>query len=220
MHALLFLALVPSAPAPAEKEKEVPKELKALQGVWKVTAIDQNGRPAPAGFGPVTDRPPLVIVGNEYTFLSNQVGTIKADPEKKEVDLSVTEGRTRGQVFPALFEVSGDTLKLAVPSSTRGAPGAARTIERPKELKSEVGSRVTLYTFERDTKATKEQAAAKLKEQKERIVAQLGPGAFGPGNAAAANEALLKQIIERLDRIEKRLDEMEKKQAKPEEKKK
>jgi hypothetical protein len=56
--------------------------------------------------------------------------------------------------------------------------------------------------------------AAKLKEQKERVVALLGPGAFGP--SATSNEALLRQIIERLDRIEKRLDEMEKRQAKPE----
>jgi uncharacterized protein (TIGR03067 family) len=216
MHALLFVALIPSAPAPPEKEKEVPKELKALQGVWKITAVEQNGRPAAAGFAPVTDRPPLVVVGNEFVMLGTQVGTVKADPEKKEIDLTVTDGRSKGQVLPCLFEVSDGTLKLAIPSATRAARGGApATLERPKELKSEAGSRVALYTFERDTKATKEQAAAKLKEQKERIVAQLGPGAFGPGSAAT-NEALLRQIIERLDKIDKRLDEMEKRQAKPE----
>jgi uncharacterized protein (TIGR03067 family) len=214
MHALLFLALVPSAPAPAEKEKEVPKELKALQGVWKITAIEQSGGPGPAGFAPATERPPLVIVGNEYAFLSNQFGTVKADPEKKEIDLTVTEGRTKGQVLPSLFELDGDTLKLAIPSAARGVRGAPGTVERPKELKSGTGLRVTLYTFQRDAKATKEQAAAQLKEQKERLTATQGPGAFGP--SAAVNEALLKQIIERLDKIDKRLDELEKRLNKPE----
>lgn len=215
MHTLLFLALIPSAPAPAEKEKEVPKELKALQGVWKVTATEQNGRVVTPFGGPGAERPPLVIVGNEYVFLSNQIGTLKVDPEKKEIDLTGTEGRYKGQTLPGLFEITDDTLKLAIPGVTRaaarGTPPAAP--ERPKELKSDAGARVILYTMERDKKATKEQAAAQLKEQKERITAQLGPGAFGNASAAT-NEALLRQIIQRLDRIEKRLDEMEKKQGK------
>jgi uncharacterized protein (TIGR03067 family) len=219
MHTLLFLALVPSAPAPPEKEKEVPKELKPLQGVWKITAVEQGGR-TPGTFGPaVGDRFPLVIVGDAYV-LNNQAGTLKVDLEKKTADLTITEGRYKGQVLPALFEISDNTLKLAFPTpgrTTRATPAAP--LERPKELKSDVGSRVTLYTFERDAKATKEQAAANLKEQKERIITQTN-NPFGPSSSATAvsNEALLKQIIERLDRIEKRLDEMEKKQAKPDKK--
>jgi uncharacterized protein (TIGR03067 family) len=218
MHTLLFLALIPSAPAPAEKD--VPKELKALQGVWKITAVEQGGRNA-ATFGPAgVDRPPLVIVGNSYV-LANHAGTLKADPDKKEADLSISEGRYKGQTLPALFEVSGDTLKLAVPTlSARTRGGKPADLERPKELKSETGTRYMLYTFERDTKATKEQAAAKLKEQKERLALQGTPSGFPVANGptAASNEALLKQIIERLDRIEKRLDEMEKKQGKPDKK--
>ncbi len=215
MHALLFLALVPSAPAPAEKD--VPKELKPLQGVWKVTAVEQGGRSV-TGFGPgPAERPPLVIVGNGYVLGGSHAGTLKVDADTKAIDLTVAEGRSRGQVLPALFEVSGDTLKLAIPSTTRGAPGAARTVERPKELKSETGTRHTLYTFERDSKATREQAEAQFKRLKDILSAGPGNG-FPSGSTAATNEALLRQIIERLDRIEKRLDEMEKKQGKPDKK--
>jgi hypothetical protein len=93
---------------------------------------------------------------------------------------------------------------------TRRPPSTKLIFECPKDLKSETGLRVTLYTFERDTKATEEQAAARLKEQKGRVVAQAGSGP-----SAATNEALLKQIIERLDRIDKRLDELEKRLDKP-----
>jgi uncharacterized protein (TIGR03067 family) len=209
MHALLFLALVPCAPAPAEKEMEVPKELKALQGVWKLTAIEENGKEGPEVGPPVTGRPPLVVVGDEFVLL-NTAGTLKMGREKREIDLTITEGRTKGLVKPSLFELDGDTLKLAIPGPTRRPPSTKLIFERPKELKSEAGSLVKLCTFERDTKATKEQAAAQLKEQKERVA-----GLARSGATAAGNEALLLQIIERLDKIDKRLDELEKRLDKP-----
>jgi uncharacterized protein (TIGR03067 family) len=214
MHALLFLALIASAPAPAEKEKEVPKELQAFQGVWKVIAVTQAPRRGSGGVAPVTDCRALVIVGDAFGWYGvTGAGTITVDPEKKEADLKAAEGAYKGQVIPALFEVSGDTLRLAVPRLTRtGSDGAPVAVERPKALNGRGGTN-TVYTFERDTKATKEDAAAKLKEQKERIASRFGPGGAN-GPTAAANEALLKQLIERLDKIDKRLDELEKRRDK------
>jgi hypothetical protein len=121
--------------------------------------------------------------------------------------------------LPGLLELSDNTLKLAIPSPTpagrRGGPGgpvAPAAPERPKTIKSEEGTTYMVYTFQRDAKATKEQAATKLKELKEGLTS---PVTFGPANSRTT-EDMLRQIIERLDRIEKRLDEMEKKQGKSE----
>jgi uncharacterized protein (TIGR03067 family) len=213
MHALVFLALIPSAPAPSD----IPKELQKLQGIWKMTASERGGVAGPTPPAGFPDRSTLVVVGDAYVFTTH-AGTIKIDLEKKTADLTITEGRYKGATLPGLLEISGDTLKLAIQSpsaTTRGARGAPTTRERPKELKTEDGTTHILYTFERDAKATKEQAATKLKELKDALPA--APSGFGPApTTSRATEDMLRQIIERLDRIEKRLDEMEKKQSKPE----
>jgi uncharacterized protein (TIGR03067 family) len=213
MHALLFLALVPSAPAPPD----VPKELQKFQGIWKVTATERGGTTSPTPPAALTDRMTLVVVGDAYVF-STHAGTVKIDVDKKTVDLTITEGRYKGMTLPGQLELSDkdNTLKLAIPSPTptgrRGGPVAPAAPERPKTIKSEEGTTYMVYTFQRDAKATKEQAATKLKELKDSLTS---PVTFGPANSRTT-EDMLRQIIERLDRIEKRLDEMEKKQGKSE----
>jgi hypothetical protein len=145
-----------------------------------------------------------VVVGDAY-ILYTQAGSITLDPDKKTVDLTITEGRNTGQTLPGLFELSGDTLNIALPGTGFGKG------ERPAELKTGPGTTHTLYTLERDAKATKEDAEAKLKALK----AALPPSAttpFGPTTASdRATQELLRQVLEKLDRIEKRLDEIEKK---------
>jgi uncharacterized protein (TIGR03067 family) len=209
MHTLLFLALVPSAPAPPEKADK-------LQGIWKVTAVESRGTALPPALRAANDRSTLVVVGNEYVFGAH-AGTVKFDLEKKTADLTITEGRYKGIVLPGLIELSGDTLKLAIPTPRvpgRGARAAAAP-ERPKDLKTDEGTSHTLYAFERDAKATKEQVAAKMKELKEGLANPTSGFAVNPVSDRTTQD-LLRQIVERLDRIEKRLDEMEKKQSKPE----
>src|SRR5262245_43948134 len=119
MHTLLFLALVPSAPAPPDKTDK-------FQGVWKMTAMENRGNPAPAALLALADRFTLVVVGDAYV-LNTHAGTVKFDPEKKTADLTITEGRFKGTTLPALIELSGDTLKLALasPSPIRARAGAA-----------------------------------------------------------------------------------------------
>jgi hypothetical protein len=173
-----------------------------------------------------------VIAGDVYAW-TTIAGTIKIDSQKKTVDLVVTEGRYKGQIIPGLYELSDNTLKLAFPSPLARVGGVRAAAERPEELKTGPETRHSLYTFERDVTATKAEVASKLKERKENVAAQGaaglpggGPagGIIGGGGPAGGPNAQLRQqlreIIERLDRIEKRLDQLEKgKETPPPEKK-
>jgi uncharacterized protein (TIGR03067 family) len=208
MHALLLLTVLPSAPLDADKPKDLPKGLEKLQGIWKVTVMESRGL-ASAPAARTADRYCLVVVGDVYV-LNTHAGTLTLDPDKKTVDMKITDGRYKGKTLPGLFELTGDTLKIAFPSPVVGG-------DRPAEMKTGEGSTHMLYTFERDTKATKADAEAKLKDLKGTLPATpagrgttRGPGGFGPATDRTT-EDLLKQVLEKLERIEKRLDEMEKK---------
>jgi hypothetical protein len=118
--------------------------------------------------------------------------------------MAVTESRSsvyKGRTIPGTYELKGNSLKLAIGSARRGYQ------DRPAELGAGVGTTHTLFTFERDAKATKEEAATLLKQRKEAANAQPAPP-FLPGEARSAD--LLRPVLERLDRLEKRLAEVEK----------
>jgi hypothetical protein len=69
-----------------------------------------------------------------------------------------------------------------------------------------------LYTLERDARATKADAEAKLKDLKAYLASatdRFGP--VGPPAIDRTTEDLLKQVLEKLDCIEKRLYALEKK---------
>jgi uncharacterized protein (TIGR03067 family) len=198
MNALL-IALTLFSPADARKDDDAKKELANLQGVWKPTSVDSAGRQIAGERLTATARYTLVIAGNGYA-LGATAGIVTLDPAQHHIDLVVTDGRTKGATLRGLYELTGDTLKLTTASGFQPE-------ERPKELKAGAGQ--ILYTFERDTKATKEQAEAKLKELKEAVANQ--PAGFPRANTPNQTQEMLKQILERLDRIEKRLDAMEKK---------
>jgi uncharacterized protein (TIGR03067 family) len=200
MYALLWLTLL----APAPVEKPMPKGPQELQGVWKITTMESGGTAAAANLR-TADRYTLVVVGDAYV-LRLHAGTLTVDIKKKTVDMTVTEGPYKGTTVPGIFELKDGTLKLAF-----STPG--RNPVRPTELKTGPGTTHMLYTFEHDKTATKEQAAAKLKELTESLAA---PGnGFAPGRrttaADRATQQMLQQILDKLERIEKRLDELEKK---------
>jgi uncharacterized protein (TIGR03067 family) len=211
MNAMIMLAASLALPVGVVGE-DGKKEAERLQGVWKLTAMESRGRAFPVDQLGGAERYTLVVSGDAYV-LSNHAGTLKAEPAQRHVDLTITEGRYKGNTVAGIYELTGDSLKLAIPSPARGS-------ERPKELKGEAH---TLYTFERDAKATKEQAAARLKELTGAVASQSrvgfpgGPADRRPASDPATLE-MLRQIVERLDRIDKRLDALEKKGG-PEEKK-
>lgn len=216
MHAaMLFLAAL--APVETPKDQDAKGVLEKLQGVWKLTAVDPprgrfdrggfaggaaGGAPGPAGPARLVPASPygdtLVIVGSRYAFGSN-AGRLKLDLSRRPyaVDFEITGGHYKGETVRAIFDVTGDTLQLTLPTITH-----ART--RPKSLKPDEGARNILHTLKRDAKATPAEAAALLADEVSNLPR--------PPDSVVANE-LLQKIVDRLDRleqIEKRLQEIEK----------
>lgn len=196
MYALLFAILVVGADA---KEDEVQKELAKLQGVWKVKAIEQSGRqielPRIAGGSHRID---MVIVDEEYCH-GTHAGVLLPDPTKQTFQLSVKIGINKGQKYLGIYELRGDTLRLAYDFGPL-----------PMEFKNVRGP---IFTFERDTKGTKEEASFLMTEKKDAIAKQ--PAQPQRGVPRVADEAstveLLILISNQLERIERRLDAIERK---------
>ena len=222
MTPLLLVALLIAAPIPPMPPKVETK----LEGVWKATERERSGLQSPLPAGALGETYTLVVVGDQYVFQAHG-GTIKVDAEKKTLDLTITDGRNANRTIPGIFERTGDTLKIAIPT-------VISSTDRPTELKTAVGTRYYVYTLERDTKITPEQTSTKLKERREALTALgargsrasgvpapapgAGPAGVGPAPVAPsapandqATQELLKKVLDKLDRIEKRLDEMDKK---------
>jgi uncharacterized protein (TIGR03067 family) len=213
MHALAYLMLSAALAVPAGDEKEAPKDLDKLQGVWKVTAGTLRGTELlPARFQ--LPNYSLVVVGDRYVF-STHGGTLTLDPAKRTVDLAITTGRYSGTTLLGRYELKGDTLKLILPATLLRPEG------RVPEWKAGEAHPEAVYTLERDGKATKDDAAALLKNRTDALPNRAIGGFGGKGGAvpgkgafaqpAAATERLLERILERLERIEERLDALEKK---------
>jgi uncharacterized protein (TIGR03067 family) len=108
-----------------------------LDGTWKV--VSTSSRPPEQ----IADMR-VIISGQQYTVTKGgQVvgrSTMTADPTKqpKTLDLAVTEGEKKGQIFPGIYELSGDTLRLAW-----GQP-------RPTEISDRAGSLQEVWELRRE----------------------------------------------------------------------
>lgn len=199
MHAaILFLATV--APVETAREEDAKKELAGLQGVWRcMTYMASDERVLEIGrTAGVQGSDKLVIVGKRFHF-SVFAGNVILDVSKKPygMDLTTTVGVHRGKTVLCIFERTGDTLRLGFPHFANGAG-------RPSTLKPDKESKHVLYTFQRDTKPSKEQAAALLEE----LTGALPP----PPDSKVAIE-LLQKLLDRMEKMDKRLEAIEKQLA-------
>src|SRR5438067_2176278 len=141
MTAILLLALA-GVPEPENNTKA---ELARFQGIWKATAVESRGQPAPLDRrrpGALREPYTLAVVGDSYA-LGTHAGTLKLDPAKGHVDLVVTEGRYKGTTLAGLYELKDGTLRLAVPSLTNPSG-------RPADFKSAGQGAGAAYTFARE----------------------------------------------------------------------
>jgi len=118
----------------ADDKADIEKETRKFQGTWNIESSVTGGTEVPAdqlkGF--------LVIFeGDKHTLKSGdqvfQVGTQKIDPSKspKTIDVTMTEGPSKGTVMLGIYEIDGDTLKVCFDPTGK---------KRPTEFKSEAGS--------------------------------------------------------------------------------
>jgi uncharacterized protein (TIGR03067 family) len=115
------------------------KQAKGLKGRWVSEKFVWAGRESEEG-----EKMILVIGDDSMTWeyvkemgktakSSENTYTYKLDASKKpaEIDLTITDGGLKGQAFPAIYQLEGDTLKLC-----RAQPGQ----KRPTEFASKKGS--------------------------------------------------------------------------------
>jgi uncharacterized protein (TIGR03067 family) len=99
-----------------------------LQGVWDVVSFEYKGVSRPAG--PYA----YAFDGGKFTFTTKEGkelyrGTVKLDPTRKPrwIDLTITAGEGKGESWLGLYELEGDSLKLAFDPGGTDRPKALRT---------------------------------------------------------------------------------------------
>ena len=139
--ALAFLA----ASALAFSSTAQADDLKALEGTWTIESAEADGQKIESD-----DLKEIVvkIAGDRYDLKikdTMDAGTLKLDETQKPktMDATDTEGDDVGKVTKAIYELSGDTLRVCY--ATNGG-------ERPKELATSAGSSLLLITYKREKK--------------------------------------------------------------------
>ena len=135
----VFVILSMSASLPAGDAKE---DLKAMEGEWTPATGELGGKPFP---DETLKTIKLVLKDDTYTVtVGDKVdrGTVKLDASKtpKTMDITGTEGPNKDKTFVAIYELSGDTLKVCY--NLTGT-------ERPTEFKTKEGTQQFLVSYKR-----------------------------------------------------------------------
>jgi uncharacterized protein (TIGR03067 family) len=117
-------------------------DLKAMDGTWQPVSGEQAGEKFPEE---TLKTIKLVIKEGKWTVtVGNETdkGTLTLDAAKKpkEMDIVGTEGPSKDKKFPAIYELTDDTLKVCYNLDGK---------ERPKEFKTKEGSKDLVLTYKR-----------------------------------------------------------------------
>jgi uncharacterized protein (TIGR03067 family) len=139
----LVLATSGGIGAPADDKADVEKELKKFHGTWTFVSVEVGGQKAPADQLKDTT---ITFEGEKHTVKLGdqviQVGRQKIDPSKspKTIDVTMTEGPSKGTVMLGIYEFNGDTLKVCFDGEGK---------KRPGEFKSPPGSQTFVNVHKR-----------------------------------------------------------------------
>jgi uncharacterized protein (TIGR03067 family) len=114
----------------------------ALQGTWKPVTGEMAGQPMSDSLLKVIS---LKLDNGKYVaFVGDEPDkgtyTVDSTTTPKSMVVTGTEGPNKGLVFPAIYELDGDTLRICYDLS-----GA----KRPAEFKSAEGTKLFLVTYSR-----------------------------------------------------------------------
>jgi uncharacterized protein (TIGR03067 family) len=129
----------------ADEKADVEKELKKFQGVWTFDSVEMGGmKDPPENLKDMT----LSFEGAKHTVTKAgqaiQSGTQTIDPSKspKTIDVTITEGPSKGLVMLGIYDITGDTLKVCFdmggkkrPTEFKSAPGSATFFNVHKRMK-------------------------------------------------------------------------------------
>ncbi|MDB5385929.1 MAG: hypothetical protein JWM11_1575 [Planctomycetaceae bacterium] len=131
---LLLLAISGAATSASENDA-TKQDLKQFEGTWQIVSLEINGNKAAA-----EDVKKIVIVNEPDGVMAIEVdgkiverGLLKIYPTQKPktVDLTATEGDSKGKTMLGIYEFDGDTRKVCY-----GEPGK----ERPTDFSTAEGS--------------------------------------------------------------------------------
>lgn len=140
---LLGLLLVGSVIAAGEQKVESGKELKPLQGTWKLVAGEIGGRKMTKE---EVGKSKLVFKGDHYKVRRGNgpkvTGSVSVDPAKdpKTIDITDSEGPNKGKTLLGIYALDGDELKECF-----AAPGEAR----PTKFATQTGTTQFFHVWKR-----------------------------------------------------------------------
>ncbi len=143
----LVLAAAPFALA-AEKsdDHKAAGELKALQGDWIPVKAELAGQPMPEA---VLKTISLKLIKNDYEVLvagkpDKGTWTFDATTKPKSMKIVGVKGPNAGKTFPAIYELTADSLRICYDLSGK---------KRPTEFKTKAGTKLYLVTYKRKREA-------------------------------------------------------------------
>ncbi len=138
----VLLACVLGLPASAwcADQKE---DSKKMDGTWIPVEAELGGQKFP---DEVLKTLRLTVSDGKYTVKAGEQvdkGTVKLDPaaEPRAMDITGTEGPNKGKMFPAIYELKGDTLRICYDLSGK---------KRPTEFKTVKDTQQFLVSYKRD----------------------------------------------------------------------
>jgi uncharacterized protein (TIGR03067 family) len=123
------------------------EDQKMIEGTWTLLTAELAGQKLPdAG---VKDTK-LILADGRYTYrnaIGDDIGVYKLSaPESPEapkaMDITGTEGPNKGKTFLAIYELTGDTLKICYDLTGKA---------RPEQFATKAGTKHFLATYKRAT---------------------------------------------------------------------
>lgn len=121
-------------------------DLKKMQGTWNAKMVELGGQKSPDKEGPKIT---VSIDEDQYAVSFNDKlltkGTLKLDPTQKPktIDAMPADGPGKGMIQPGIYEFTKDGMRIVF-----AEPGQSR----PKEFKTQLGSKETLIEYRKDKK--------------------------------------------------------------------
>lgn len=118
----------------ADAKEDVAKEMKKLEGKWKVVAVEARGMKVPED--KLKDAA-VIIKGDKITMADPGKGSkdlvFKIDPTKKPKHIDLTDPKEK-DTAPAIYSLEGDELRICVPLAMKDAkrPESFETKDKPQ----------------------------------------------------------------------------------------
>jgi uncharacterized protein (TIGR03067 family) len=137
--AVVLVLAATRAGAGGDPQEDAKKALADLQGTWRLTAVENQGRTNDLA----DDGPRWLIKGNKVFYAGKELAVLTADgaTKPKSLDLAFAEPK---RSYEGIYSVKDDELKICVNRNTEGVK------ERPTDFATEGKPDLRVLVFRRD----------------------------------------------------------------------